>query len=579
VHRDVKPETVLLTADFRVKVVDFGLARTQATPGHTSTNVIIGTVAYLAPEQVHGTATDARTDVYSAGVLLFELLTGTQPHQGDSPLAVAYKHVNAEVPPPSTLLPGIPPVLDRLVTTATNRDPELRMAGADQFLRAISEARRDMSYGAPAGTAEPWRELADIPPPQTMSPALTDPYATGEFRATGYETGGYDTNGYRSIEPQLGEPRQSQPRHSEPRNSAPRNNGHRASSHRANGNQAPVSHDPGYDLPPVNYAAFNEQGRPPGPAAPGSHTLVVSRDDIGYPHEREPFLQRWLFSRRLGYLAVALVVVAALGTGGWWLTSGRYKTVPQVAGETVTTATAALTNAGFSVATGSLEASNTVARGLVAATSPAGRATKGSKVMLLVSSGPVMITVPPVTSGGSLSAAKAAVKNARLSYTIKYVLSDSIALGQVVGTNPIAGTSWPQPRPVTIRVSGLPDFTGQTQQVAQQWANQYHITLNMKNQNSNQAPQGTIISQSPGASAATPGETVTIVVSSGPAIAQVPPVVGDPVAQAEQILRQHGFRVTLAQGGFDHTGTVLRESPSGQAPEGSTITIDDQLIG
>jgi serine/threonine-protein kinase len=329
----------------------------------------------------------------------------------------------------------------------------------------------------------------------------------------------------------------------------------------------------------VNYAAFNEPGRPPGPAAPGSHTLVVSRDDIGYPHEREPFLQRWLFSRRLGYLAVTLVVVAALGTGGWWLTSGRYKPVPRVAGETVTTATAALTNAGFSVATGSLEASNTVQRGLVAATSPAGRAAKGSKITLFVSSGPVMITVPPVTSGGSLSAAEAAVKNARLSYTIKYVLSDSIALSQVVGTNPIAGTSWPQPKPVTIQVSGLPDFTGQTQQVAQQWANQYHIKLSMQNQNSNQAPQGTIISQSPGASPATPGETLTIVVSSGPAVVQVPSVVGDPVGQAEQILRQHGFQVALAQGGFDHTGTVLRESPSGQAPEGSTITIDDQLIG
>ena len=405
-----------------------------------------------------------------------------------------------------------------------------------------------------------------------MSPVLTDPYAAGEFRDIGYETGGYDTHGYRSIEPQLGEPRQSEPKHGEPKH-----NGHRANGHRAPVSRDPGSRDPGYDLPPVNYAAFDEQGRP-RPAAPGSHTLVVPRDSIGYPHEREPFLQRWLFSRRLGYLAVALVVVAALGTGGWWLTSGRYKTVPQVAGETVTTATAALTNAGFSVATGSPEASNTVARGLVAATSPAGRAAKGSKVMLLVSSGPVMITVPPVASGGSLSAAEAAVKNARLSYTIKYVLSDSIALGQVVGTNPIAGRSWPQPRPVTIRVSGLPDFTGQTQQVAQQWANQYHITLTMQNQNSNQAPLGTIISQSPGASAARQGETVTIVVSSGPAVVQVPNVVDDPIAQAEQILRQHGFHVALAQGGFDHTGVVLRESPSNQAPAGSTITIDDQLF-
>jgi serine/threonine-protein kinase len=328
----------------------------------------------------------------------------------------------------------------------------------------------------------------------------------------------------------------------------------------------------------VNYAAFNEQGRPAGPPEPGSHTLVVPRDDIGYPHEREPFLQRWLFSRRLGYLALALVVVAGLGTGGWWLTSGRYKTVPPVAGDTVSIATTALTNAGFTVTTGGSEPSNTVATGMVAATRPAGRATKGSKITLLVSSGPVMITVPAVTAGESLSAAQAALKSAKLTYTIKYVLSDTVSFGEVVGTAPSAGTSWPQPKPVTIRVSGLPDFTGQSQQVAQQWADQYHIKLNMQSENSNQA-QDTILTQSPaGDSPASQGETVTITVSKGPAVAPVPNVVGDSVGQAEQILRQHGFGVALAQGGFDHTGIVLRESPSGQAPEGSTITIDDQFI-
>ena len=101
VHRDVKPENVLLTADGRVKVVDFGLAGRRRRPGTPGRALIIGTVAYIAPEQVTGGVTDSRTDVYAAGVMLWEMLTGQQPHTGDSPLSVAYKHVNADVPPPA----------------------------------------------------------------------------------------------------------------------------------------------------------------------------------------------------------------------------------------------------------------------------------------------------------------------------------------------------------------------------------------------------------------------------------------------------------------------------------------------
>ena len=108
VHRDVKPENVLLTADGRVKVVDFGLARAQAAAGNTRAGLIIGTVAYIAPEQVTGGITDSRTDVYAAGVMLWEMLSARQPHSGDSPLAVAYKHVNEEVPPVSAYVGGHP---------------------------------------------------------------------------------------------------------------------------------------------------------------------------------------------------------------------------------------------------------------------------------------------------------------------------------------------------------------------------------------------------------------------------------------------------------------------------------------
>jgi serine/threonine-protein kinase len=139
VHRDVKPENVLITGDGQVKVADFGLARAETASKMTKTGVIIGTVGYLAPEQVLSGDADVRSDVYAAGTMLFELLTGRLPHQGDTPLAVAYKHVNETVPPPSTLVPGLPRQVDALVTDATSHDPARRPHDANQYLAEAAE--------------------------------------------------------------------------------------------------------------------------------------------------------------------------------------------------------------------------------------------------------------------------------------------------------------------------------------------------------------------------------------------------------------------------------------------------------
>ena len=110
-------------------MADFGLARAAARAGHTQDGMIIGTAAYLAPEQVSHSTSDARTDVYAAGIMLFELLTGRQPHQGETPLATAYKHVNEVVPSPSSMVNGLPPALDALVALATSRNPDRRPGG------------------------------------------------------------------------------------------------------------------------------------------------------------------------------------------------------------------------------------------------------------------------------------------------------------------------------------------------------------------------------------------------------------------------------------------------------------------
>ena len=119
VHRDVKPENVLLGDDGRLKVADFGLARAVNSATTSQTGLLLGTVAYLAPEQVERGLADARSDVYAAGVMLYELLTGHPPYAGDTPLAVAYQHVHHDVPAPSVEVPDLPWQVDELVARTT----------------------------------------------------------------------------------------------------------------------------------------------------------------------------------------------------------------------------------------------------------------------------------------------------------------------------------------------------------------------------------------------------------------------------------------------------------------------------
>jgi serine/threonine-protein kinase len=149
VHRDIKPENVLISTSGQVKVADFGLARAVAGTGHTSHTggVLIGTVAYLSPEQLERGRSDARTDVYAAGVVLYELLTGHPPYAGDTPLAVAYQHVHHDVPAPSVENPSVPWQVDELVGRATRRDPGARPVDAGAFLAELEQLRRDLGLG------------------------------------------------------------------------------------------------------------------------------------------------------------------------------------------------------------------------------------------------------------------------------------------------------------------------------------------------------------------------------------------------------------------------------------------------
>ncbi|MBV9090268.1 MAG: serine/threonine protein kinase [Mycobacteriaceae bacterium] len=133
VHRDVKPENVLISDDGDVKIADFGLVRAVAEAKITSDSVILGTAAYLSPEQVTSGNAGPRSDVYAAGILIYELLTGRTPFRGDTALALAYQRLDHDVAAPSTVIAGVPPQFDELVLRATERDPADRYADAGEM--------------------------------------------------------------------------------------------------------------------------------------------------------------------------------------------------------------------------------------------------------------------------------------------------------------------------------------------------------------------------------------------------------------------------------------------------------------
>lgn len=159
VHRDVKPENVLISDDGEVKIADFGLVRAVAAAGITSTSVILGTAAYLSPEQVRDGDASPRSDVYSAGILAYELLTGHTPFTGDSALSIAYQRLDSDVPAPSASIDGVPAQFDQFVERATARDPADRYADATEMgadLDAIADelALPDFRVPAPRNSAQ-----------------------------------------------------------------------------------------------------------------------------------------------------------------------------------------------------------------------------------------------------------------------------------------------------------------------------------------------------------------------------------------------------------------------------------------
>jgi eukaryotic-like serine/threonine-protein kinase len=533
VHRDVKPENVLLSEDGRVKVADFGLARAvSAETQHTAAGgVLIGTVSYLAPELVADGRADARTDVYAAGVVLYELLTGRKPHQGGSPIEVAYKHVHEDVPAPSALAPGLPPYVDALVARATARDPDRRPADARVLLHQVHRVRAALDHGV----------LDD--------PELTDDLCpTVPVQRGGEDDSPFDPDFAPSDVPTVLTPEQVAV--------AGRTDDTSVIGRRPAGRGAPA----GAGAPPG--ATANPRPRRPAPRRPAPRRS-----------RRGPVL-----------LLVVLLLAVAAGVGGWWFGAGRYITTPGVLDLTTSAARAKTQAQGLSFTVSRRAYSENVAAGHVISTDPAGgeRVTRHGTVAAVVSRGPERHSVPRLV-GQSIDDARAALGKAHLSVgDTSYSWSRTVDKDVVLASSPTAGTELRRNAAVDLVVSKgpkpvkVPDVTGEPAAGAVRALHGLHLKVTQTRRHSDTVDRGDVISQSPDSGRLLPGDTVRLVVSQGPVLVEVPEVRRMRVDEATSTLRSAGFAVRTSRlQYYIGLGLVVKQSPSSgeRAPRGSTVTI------
>jgi beta-lactam-binding protein with PASTA domain/predicted Ser/Thr protein kinase len=194
VHRDLKPHNVIIDEEGRVKVTDFGIARAGASE-ITQTGSIMGTARYLSPEQAQGQAVGAASDLYAIGIMLYELLTGTVPFEGDSVVAIALRHLSEPPRPPSVLVPSISPGLEAIVMRALEKAPERRFADADEFLTALDQERERLRRddGSHTAALAPVAPMAVVPSPSYPHPASYTTQPIGPIAPIGPGTGVYGT--------------------------------------------------------------------------------------------------------------------------------------------------------------------------------------------------------------------------------------------------------------------------------------------------------------------------------------------------------------------------------------------------
>lgn len=517
VHRDVKPENILISTDGRVKVADFGLARAIETTGMTTAGLLIGTVSYLAPEQVVTGRADARSDVYSAGIVLFELLTGAPPYDGDTPLSVAYRHVNDSVPAPSSLLIGISPELDEVVLRATHRDPDARPATARDLLVGV---RRAQQVVADAGATTVLRPVMDAPTLVTQLPSAQ---------------------------------------------------GH-------NVNHTRVLRAPGGGRPPVVAPVRRRRRRPRRGAVVGMliALLLLAAMIVGWQFGRPDKGTRKAANTNPSSAASSRQQPAATPSQALIITEDVSRLTPDKAkaalerqGFTVNRRD----DFDDKAAAGTL-LYQAPKPGVVVTPGPAAQA------QIVVSKGPQLVGVPKL-AGLTRAKALDALTALRLTGKTTQQYDEKVAKDLVVSVDPPAGRQIRLGAPVTLVISQgkkpipVPVITGKTYAAGAKVLTAAGLKPAPREEFSAKVAAGSVISQSPSTGTLFGGDSVKVVVSKGPPPVAMPALFGLKRSEAIRKVERLGLKVALVEFPGRHGRTVIDQRPNAGVlvPAGSTVSI------